>query len=348
MVDTHQVTQSRLALVALYFGEPPPYLFLTLRSMAANPDVDWLLFTDFQIRPAVPANVRHTYLSFSQIREKIQGCFDFEVALPSAYKLCDLKPAYGEIFAHDLAGYEWWGHCDLDLVFGDLLRVIPSKVFERFDKAFWLGWLSLYRNIPAMNGLYRTESDGLDYRTAFQSPSTLMFDEVPGFRRILEASGIPIWDEVSDSSFDVDCNVFWTRPGGASSGSFLYTWEDGKVFEYAPDGTCREGALIHLQKRSMESPRRAVRESDEYFILPDRFVAKTGPVDTSDFRRADPSGVRRARFYTRRLMRRGRLSAAYRRRLLLERIGAAQSGVTPGTRTQARRTRRAARDPERR
>src|SRR6185295_13297049 len=39
---------------------------------------------------------------------------------PQAYKLCDLRPAYGLIHARDIAGFDFWGFGDIDVVYGDL------------------------------------------------------------------------------------------------------------------------------------------------------------------------------------------------------------------------------------
>ena len=42
----------------------------------------------------------------------------------SPYKLCDYKPVYGLIFDEDLQDYDFWGHCDVDLIFGDIRKFI--------------------------------------------------------------------------------------------------------------------------------------------------------------------------------------------------------------------------------
>ena len=58
----------------------------------------------------------------------------FEVYLERPYKCCDLKPAYGVIFEEYLTAYSYWGHCDFDLIFGDLQYFAPltnkNKVYE--------------------------------------------------------------------------------------------------------------------------------------------------------------------------------------------------------------------------
>ena len=48
------VSSPSIRLVVPYFGERPAYFPLVVRSMAANPDVSWLLLTDQPVigRPA--------------------------------------------------------------------------------------------------------------------------------------------------------------------------------------------------------------------------------------------------------------------------------------------------------
>ena len=64
------------------------------------------------------------------------GCFDFAITLHTPYKLCDYKPAYGEIFAPELSGYDFWGYGDMDLVFGDLRAYFTEDKLRKYDKFY--------------------------------------------------------------------------------------------------------------------------------------------------------------------------------------------------------------------
>ena len=37
----------------------------------------------------------------------------------------DLRPAYGVLFEEYLDGYDFWGHCDLDVLFGRIRDHLP-------------------------------------------------------------------------------------------------------------------------------------------------------------------------------------------------------------------------------
>src|SRR5690242_7186554 len=106
-------------LVVPYFGERPSYMPLVVRSMAGNPDVEWLLLTDAPV-PDAPPNVTVRLCGFEDLAERFRSSFDFPISLEQPYKLCDFRPAFGQVFRSELAGCDFWGHCDLDLVFGQI------------------------------------------------------------------------------------------------------------------------------------------------------------------------------------------------------------------------------------
>lgn len=52
---------------------------------------------------------------------------------PSYYKVIDLKPMFGVLFKHHLRHFKFWGHCDNDLIFGDLRKFLYPKLLEAND-----------------------------------------------------------------------------------------------------------------------------------------------------------------------------------------------------------------------
>jgi hypothetical protein len=140
-----------IALVIPYFGKLPSSFSYWLASAKWNPTIDFLLWTDDRTPFDYPPNVKVRYCSFGEIKAKAQRCFDFEISLDFSYKLCDYKPAYGLIFEEELKGYDFWGHCDIDLVWGNLRRFITEKVLEENDKILEHGHLTLYRNTQTEN-----------------------------------------------------------------------------------------------------------------------------------------------------------------------------------------------------
>lgn len=266
------MTAPSIRLIVPYFGERPSYLPLVLTSMAHNPEVHWLLITDHPVADA-PPNVAVQLCEFEDLVTRIQTCFDFPVALESPYKLCDFRPAYGEIFRPELAGYEFWGHCDLDVIFGQILENLPEEAF-RHDKILFQGNFALYRNSPDANAWFRHEIDGVSYRDVMTTPAAMHFDEWAGIYYIVRDLGVPYWQE--DRIFDLSFSMYRTRaeapPGDDAR---RYAWEDGEVCEYRIErGEIRRrtALLVHLQKRTMRAPTSEVVQADRYWILPNRFA----------------------------------------------------------------------------
>jgi hypothetical protein len=263
-----------IRLVVPYFGPRPPYLPLVVRSMAHNPDVDWLLLTDRPV-PGAPPNVTVRLCTFADLADRIQRHFDFPVCLPDPYKLCDVRPAFGEVFAEELAGWDFWGHCDLDVVFGRIRDHLPPEAFA-VDKVLVQGNFALYRNTPEAARWYRHEIDGVSYREVLTTPAARHFDEMAGIALLLADLGVPVWQE--PVIFDLSFRRYRTRaelPPGRDPRR--YAWEDGEVCEYRLDGgdvARRTALLVHLQKRSMRPPSAEVLAADRYWIDANGFTVQ--------------------------------------------------------------------------
>ena len=103
-----------IAYVVPYFGKFPKGFQFWLMSCGCNPTIDWLIFTDDHMDYNYPPNVKVQYWTFEQMKRRVQKIFNFPISLERPYKLCDYKPAYGEIFSDELKGYDFWGDCDVD------------------------------------------------------------------------------------------------------------------------------------------------------------------------------------------------------------------------------------------
>jgi hypothetical protein len=102
------------------------------------------------------------------------------IALASPYKICDFKPAYGVIFADDLADADFWACSDLDIVWGDIRRFLPDALLEKHDivssrRKRLSGHFTLFRNDERTN---RTFELIPDVRAALTAPEHLYLDEL--------------------------------------------------------------------------------------------------------------------------------------------------------------------------
>jgi hypothetical protein len=292
-----------IRLVVPYFSERPAYFPLVVRSMAANPDVSWLLVTDDPVTDA-PPNVAVQICAFDDLAKRIQRFFDFETSLERPYKLCDFRPAFGEIFADELAGFDFWGHSDLDLIFGQIRHHLPAAAFQA-DKILFNGNFSLYRNTPEIAGWYRHEVGKVSYRDAMTNPAAMHFDEWAGIYYIVKDLGAPAWHE--DVIFDISFSRYRTRRAASERhGPSRYAWENGEVCEYQLERgrvIRRTALLIHLQKRVLRAPTPDVVAADRYWILPNRFAVQKRVTPGSILAAQIPSGHELVPFYIRRAQR---------------------------------------------
>ena len=301
-----------MRLIVPHFGDRPSYFPLVVRTMGHNPDVHWLLFTERPVADA-PPNLTVHQCDFADLSARVRAHFDFDVCLDEPYKICDFRPAFGEIFAAELSGYDFWGHCDLDVLFGRIRDHLPAEAFEA-DKMLFQGNFSLYRNTVEAAGWYRHEVGKVSYRDAMSTPAAMHFDEWAGIYYVIRDLGVRYWER--DSIFDLSFHQYRTRDEKmAGSDPRRYAWEHGEVCEYRlarGEVVRRTALLVHLQKRTMRPPSDAVLTADRFWICANGFAVQ---------RRVSPWAVRAARiptgheivpFYWRRVRRNLRRRAARR------------------------------------
>ncbi len=126
----------KICLVIPYFGDFPNYFDLWLNSCEHNPEINFLIFTDNKEKYVYPSNVKVVNITFQELKEKIQSKFDFKICLSRPYKLCDYRPAYGYIFEEYLKDFDFWGHCDLDVIFGNLKQFLTKDILNNYEKIY--------------------------------------------------------------------------------------------------------------------------------------------------------------------------------------------------------------------
>ncbi len=151
-----RTSQNQIALVLPYFGKWPDWFCASLITCAANPDVDWHLFSDCGEPEALPPNVYYHASTLEEIAALASNCLGFPVRLQRAYKLCDLKPAYGLMFRELLKDYDFWGHCDQDVLWGSIRKFITPRLLKNYDiltsrKDALAGHFCIYRNEERIN-----------------------------------------------------------------------------------------------------------------------------------------------------------------------------------------------------
>lgn len=146
----------RIAFIIPYFGKFNNYFNLWLESCRNNPTVDWYILTDNTDDYHFPDNVHKMKTTMVEMKEAFSKAFGFEVALDRPYKLCDLKPSYGYVFPEIIKGYDFWGWCDVDLIFGNIRQFLTDEIFDKYDMISRWAHCTLIRNNEMNNKLFMT------------------------------------------------------------------------------------------------------------------------------------------------------------------------------------------------
>lgn len=291
---THAKPRSSVCLVRWWFGDFPAYMDCILRSCAANPDIDWLLLTDNPSRKNFPPNV-HTHLTnLDELRRLFSAKLGFPVNVPKSDQLTVFKPAFGVFFEELLKNYDFWGCCDLDMIFGDLRKFLREDILAAHDKILCRGHLTLYRNTEKVNRYFMLDCPGVrNYRDVFQGGTPYQFDEWHGIYLILRYHGIPQFHD--EFIVDVVPPTRWkmTRFEGTAIPNRpeqVFYWHQGRVFHafYNCDRGIedREYAYIHFQKRRLPAPAFNPFETAGFLITPDGFFPyHREPLSPADFAR---------------------------------------------------------------
>lgn len=277
------IAMNKIAIVTAYFGKLPNYFPLWLKSCSYNPTIDFFVFTDQEAKE-LPSNVRRINMTLAEMKERASKVLGFDAVLSRPYKCCDYKPLYGLIFRDYLSAYDYWGHCDVDLIFGDLQKFFNDNNLYAYDKFGMLGHLSLFRNTGSVNNSFMLPNGHMDYRNVYTNEKSMAFDELAGVSTSMKESGFKVFTKriFADIAttyhryrlidvYPLDC-----KPINYQHQTFY--WQNGKTYHiYKKDGRlCQEEYLyIHFQKRPNYKIDSQLLSSDSFFITNHGFFSGT-------------------------------------------------------------------------
>ena len=273
--------KKKFAFILPYIGRLPSWFQLWLNSCARNSLVDWLLFIDDHRPLSYPNNVKVHYCSFDELRNLFQQSFPFPISLKHPYRFCDFRPSFGDIFKNYLLKYDFWGHCDPDLIWGNLNLWFTDETINMYDRISHWGHCSLYKNTPDINTLYKKRIEGIAfYQDVYSNDKHIAFDEEYGMNILAREKGIreyilPFFDVKPTIQSYAFTPTFVSEPFFPNRLSHLastITDEGVKVYGINTKGelVLKDFAYIHLQKRKMDI--KIDMNSSEYLIIPNRFI----------------------------------------------------------------------------
>lgn len=256
----------RIALILGWFGEWPFWMPAFLVSCAKNPSINWFIFSNSPPPETLPANVKIWPTTLEAFNKRATQALGVEVNIPSdyAYKLCDLKIAYGRIFEQELREFDFWGCCDMDIVWGKIRRFLLPSLLNRYDVITSrpnriAGHFCLFRNTPEITDLFRSIPNLEQHILANRECRRLDENELTKVltRADKDVLGAFIKRKTQNSSVP---RVYWEQflaPNGRhqlrllEDESLCMRWQDGRVYDADSD----EMMYLHFHRirRTMTS-----------------------------------------------------------------------------------------------
>lgn len=246
-------------LVVPYFGTLPIHFQLWLNSCDKNQNFKWYLLTDCQISEYIfPINVIVEIINLKDLKVIFEKYLKLTISLEQPYKLCDFKPIYWMILDFYKVQYDYWGYCDIDLLFGDLSKFIPDEVILKYDKIYSFGHLTMFRNSQVTKKAYKLEGAECNWAKVFTCEKIFGFDELHGINKIWKKNKLSIYQNECDIA-DIEPQfeiLRLTIPNMNRKGQrFIY--DEGHIYQVVFDEKkmikriTKEFAYIHFQKRNL-------------------------------------------------------------------------------------------------
>jgi hypothetical protein len=267
--------KNNIVLLLPYFGKLPNYFNLWLKSASCNEKIDFVIIGDNQIDENFK-NIKSVDMSFEEVQKRIKNLFGKKAKINSPYKLCEYKPANAHLFPELVDGYDYWGFCDPDVIWGDIYSFIKKGVENYVDRLYFLGHLSIFKNSEKINNLYLKSSkdissDTIDFETAISTNKVVQFSEMGGITRIF-SSGKNVNVYAAYDFADVDFRRYdFFSVGINDKNRERYRWENGKAYRMFEGGEEQEVVYVHLQKRKMNFAESFNLNNSTVFIKPNIF-----------------------------------------------------------------------------
>ena len=268
----------KIIIIIPYFGKLPEIYAFWRQSALNNPSIDFLFVADSYIEQT--ENIKVLNITFEQLKNYMQNFFDFTITLPSPYKLCDFRPAYGDVFGDYIKGYDFWGWGDIDLIYGDLRYFFTDEILSMYDVISGWGHLTLYRNNDFCNKFYRKKVEGYKYfKDVYTNPKNQVFDEY------LHGGMSDRWeklhpDRIWNSKLFDDIRVprlamnFISEFHPEYSENLIFEYSESKLYRIYRDCNgeiCREQTLYaHFQQRKFLKI--STCNLEHYLIVPNRII----------------------------------------------------------------------------
>jgi hypothetical protein len=254
--------QPSILLFIPHFGSFPEWIELFFETARRNTAIDFLVFTDCEAEAFSAPNIKIRRTSFEDYVQRARSWLGLPFDPPDPYKLCDLRPMFGALHEEEFSGYDFYGWCDTDLLFGDIRSFYTNEVLARYDVLSThadriSGHFALFRN---------TQQNRSRYRRIYRWQQHLLESEFVGLDEhgITNAYVMTVFDKANEKfgwAIDNPATRLWAARRRhrmhlveRHTTPFVPTpWFDGSLNSAQPDEWCyRDGRVTNRRDGDRE------------------------------------------------------------------------------------------------
>lgn len=251
-----------VGLLAVYLGPLPSYTAQFIGSCGVNPTVEFHVVADQPPPVPLPPNVTWHRSTLAAVSARARDVLGPAFGIATPYKLNDFKPTYGLLFEDILGPYDFWGWCDIDVVWGNLRAFLTPPLLEDVDiysvvgEDYLCGGFTLLRNAPLTNRLFERAPG---YEVLLQAKGYLGFDELchrwgEGRRPVAELvqGGLPVsfsetvWQAASDGLIRLETPYATAEPSLWWDPRFVVRWDGRRLFNAKSKSAHDQGREVLL------------------------------------------------------------------------------------------------------
>jgi hypothetical protein len=234
----------KIGLFIPYFGKWPDWAPLYFETLRRNSTIDFIFFTDCDTSVVKAPNIHFHSINLKDYISLVNTRFDLKFEPENSYKLCDLRPLFGDLHADIFSQYDFYGWIDVDVLLGDIRSFYNANILDKYDVFSThshriSGHFALFKN---------TEKNRMMYKKIYRWKEALLSKPFIGIDEhgITNAYQQTIFDKLNDK-YKRNINNFISRFFTKRKRRNMYMveqyttpflskpWLDGTINSYQPD-----------------------------------------------------------------------------------------------------------------
>lgn len=249
-------TQSRVVFIIPYIGKWPRWARLFFDSCATN-NVSVVIDCDHIPPFDLPPNVHVNKITRNELITRIRSTLNIDITSLTGHQICNFRPFFGHIYKEYIKDYEFWGYCDVDMMFGDLDKLFTDEFLDSIDvfsAHTWqtVGHFTILKNTDSINdACFEIEHWQTD---CLEQIAPAMVDEI-GFAKVINArkhlriARPENFDKEIQREFcrfGVNFNFTGNIAYSDAQDLYLARWHNGNVYLEGKEGFRVEALYVHF------------------------------------------------------------------------------------------------------